>query len=155
VLTPKVPRGLPNGQKACQLMLQELDLDITLYRIGTSKLFFRAGVLAELEEQRDTKIRQVMVQFQSTARGFLQRKLARKRLYRAEATRIIQRNMKVYLQMCDSPWWSLFMKIKPLLGATASATEVKKRDEIIHKLEEKMQAELSERQKLEDERRRT
>ncbi|KAI5796266.1 P-loop containing nucleoside triphosphate hydrolase protein [Peziza echinospora] len=155
VLTPKMPKGYLDGQKACQLMLQQLDLDTALYRVGTTKVFFRAGVLAELEEQRETLVREIMTRFQSIARGYLQRRIARKKLYRAEATRIIQRNMQVYLRLCDSPWWNLYVKSKPLLGATASASEVKKRDEMIQKMEEKMQAEAAERQRIEEERRRT
>lgn len=155
VLTPVMPKGYMEGQRACQLMLQQLDLDKGFYRVGATKVFFRAGVLAELEEQRDTMVREIMIKFQSVARGFLQRRLARKRLYRAEATKIIQRNMRVYLRMQESPWWNLFVKMKPLLGATASASEVKKRDEMIQKMEEKLQAEGAEKQRLEEERRRT
>ncbi|KAF8463849.1 P-loop containing nucleoside triphosphate hydrolase protein [Kalaharituber pfeilii] len=154
VLTPQIPNGYMEGQRACQLMLQQLDLDTSLYRVGATKVFFRAGVLAELEEQRDNTVREIMIKFQSVARGFLQRRLARKRLYRAEATKIIQRNMKVYLRMTESPWWNLYVKMKPLLGATASASEVKKRDEMIQKMEEKIQTEAAERQRLEEERRR-
>lgn len=154
VLTPQMPRGYLDGQKACQLMLQQLDLDTALYRVGATKVFFRAGVLAELEEQRDTIVRDIITNFQSVARGFLQRRLARKKLYRAEATRIIQRNMRIYLRMTESPWWNLYIKMKPLLGATASASEVRKRDEMIQKMEEKMQAEAAEMQRLDEERRR-
>jgi len=153
VLTPKIPKGYVEGQKACQLMLQQLNLDSSFFRVGLTKVFFRAGVLAELEEQRDTLVRKIVTTFQSIARGYLQRKIASKRLYRAEATMIIQRNLQVYLDLCESPWWKLFMKMKPLLGATHSSSEVKKRDEMIQKMEAHMQAEAENRQKLEEERR--
>ncbi|KAI5843390.1 P-loop containing nucleoside triphosphate hydrolase protein [Morchella snyderi] len=155
VLTPKIPKGYLEGQRACQLMLQQLDLDTQLYRVGLTKVFFRAGVLAELEEKRDTLVREIITRFQSIARGYLQRRIARKRLYRAEATMIIQRNLQVYLDLCESPWWKLFMKMKPLLGASHSSNEVKKRDEMIQKMEALMQAEAENRQKLEEERRKT
>lgn len=153
VLTPRIPKGYLEGQKACQLMLQQLDLDTQLYRVGLTKVFFRAGVLAELEEQRDTLVREIVTRFQSVSRGYLQRRVVRKRLYRAEATMIIQRNLQVYLDLCESPWWKLFMKMKPLLGASHSSNEVKKRDEMIQKMEALMQTEAENRQKLEEERR--
>lgn len=153
VLTPRIPKGYLEGQRACQLMLQQLDLDTQLYRVGLTKVFFRAGVLAELEEKRDTLVREIVTRFQSIARGYLQRRVVRKRLYRAEATMIIQRNLQVYLDLCESPWWKLFMKMKPLLGASHSSSEVKKRDEMIQKMEVLMQTEAENRQKLEDERR--
>lgn len=154
VLCRNIPKGYIEGQAAAQLMLEKLDLDRALYRVGLTKVFFRAGVLAELEEQRDTLIREIMSRFQSVARGFVQRRSASKRLYRAEASRIIQRNFQVYLDLCNNPWWRLFVRMKPLLGATRTAGEVKKRDEMIQKLELKMQQENNDRQKLEDERRR-
>ena len=154
VLCRNMPKGYIDGQAAAQLMLERLDLDKALYRVGLTKVFFRAGVLAELEEQRDTLIRKILSRFQSLARGFLQRRSANKRLYRAEASRIIQRNFQVYLDLCNNPWWRLFVRMKPLLGATRTAGEVKKRDEMIQKLELKVQQENNDRQKLEEERRR-
>jgi myosin protein heavy chain len=149
-----MPKGYLDNQSATQMMLDKLGMDKTWYRVGLTKVFFRAGVLAELEEQRDRLIREIMTRFQSISRGFIQRRIANKRLYRAEATRIIQRNFHAYLDLKANPWWRLFMRMKPLLGETRTATEVKKRDEQIQKLESKMQKELADRQKLEEERRR-
>jgi myosin heavy chain 9/10/11/14 len=154
VLCHNMPRGYLEGQEAASIMLDRLGLDKAVYRVGLSKVFFRAGVLAELEEQRDTLIREIMSRFQSVARGFTQRRIAYKRLHRAEATRIIQRNFNVYLDLQANPWWRLFMKMKPLLGATRTAGEVKKRDEKIQQLESKVQQNVDDKQKLEEDRRR-
>ncbi|KAI1675420.1 myosin type ii heavy protein [Pyrenophora tritici-repentis] len=154
VLCRDLPKGYLEGQVAASMILEKLNLDRSLYRVGITKVFFRAGVLAELEDQRDALIRDIMIRFQSAARGFVQRRLAHKRLYRAEATRIIQRNFQVYLDLQSNPWWRLFARMKPMLGATRQAAEVKKRDEMIQQLEEKMQQEAAERQRVEDERRR-
>jgi myosin protein heavy chain len=153
VLCRNMPRGYLEGQAAATIMLEKLGLDRSLFRVGLTKVFFRAGVLAELEEQRDALIREIMSRFQSVARGFTQRRIANKRLYRAEATRIVQRNFQVYLDLCENPWWRLLVKMKPLLGATRTSGEVKKRDEMIQKLNEKMKHEASERQRLDEERR--
>ena len=154
VLCRNMPKGYLEGQSAAQIILEKLDLDKALYRVGLTKVFFRAGVLAELEEKRDTLIREIMSRFQSVARGFTQRRIAHKRLYRAEATRIIQHNFAIYIDLCNNPWWRLFVRMKPLLGATRTAGEVKKRDEMIHKLELKMQQENNDRMRLDEERRR-
>ena len=152
VLCRNMPKGYLEGQTAATIMLDKLQLDKALYRVGLTKVFFRAGVLAELEEQRDTLIREIMSRFQSLARGFTQRRIAHKRLYRAEATRIIQRNFHVYLDLAENPWWKLLVKMKPLLGATRTSNEVKKRDEMIQKLNEKMKLEAADRQRLDEER---
>jgi myosin protein heavy chain len=154
VLCKDLPKGYLEGQVAAKMILEKLNLDRAVYRVGLTKVFFRAGVLAELEDQRDKLIRDIMIQFQSAARGLVQRRIAHKRLYRAEATRIIQRNFQVYLDLQSNPWWRLFARMRPMLGATRQAAEVKKRDEMIHKLEEKMEQEAAEKHRVEDERRR-
>ncbi|KAL8673872.1 MAG: hypothetical protein Q9168_001692 [Polycauliona sp. 1 TL-2023] len=154
VLCRSMPRGTLEGQNAARIMLEKLDLDKSIYRVGLTKVFFRAGVLAELEERRDALIRDIVAKFQSISRGFTQRRIAQKRLYRAEATRIIQHNFRSYAELSSSPWWRLFVRLKPLLGATRTAGEVRKRDEMIQQLESKIQQENGGRQRLEDERRR-
>ena len=153
VLCRNMPKGYLEGQAAASLMLDKLSLDKSLFRVGLTKVFFRAGVLAGLEEQRDALIREIVSRFQSLARGFTQRRIAHKRLYRTEATRIVQRNFQVYLDLCEHPWWRLLVRMKPLLGATRTSGEVKKRDEIIVKLNERMKQEAVEKQKLDEERR--
>ncbi|KAJ2905666.1 myosin-11 [Zalerion maritima] len=153
VLCRDMPKGYVEGQAVASMMLDKLGLDKSLYRVGITKVFFRAGVLAELEEQRDALITEIMSRFQSVARGYIQRRIAYKRLYRAEATRIIQKNFHVYLDLCENPWWQLIVKMKPLLGATRTATEVKRRDEMIRQLSDKMKQEEEGREKLEEDRR--
>ena len=153
VLCRNMPKGYLEGQAAATIMLEKLCLDKSLFRVGLTKVFFRAGVLAELEEQRDALIREIISRFQSVARGFTQRRIAHKRLYRAEATRIIQHNFQIYLDLCQNPWWRLLVKMKPLLGATRISGEVKKRDQMILQLGEKMRQEAIERQRLDEERR--
>lgn len=154
VLCRDMPKGYIEGQEATRIILERLNLDLSYYRVGITKVFFRAGVLAELEEKRDNLIREIMSKFQSVARGFTQRRIAHKRLYRAEATRVIQRNFKAYLDLANNPWWRLFVHMRPLLGATRTAAEVKKREEIIQKLQATLEAEAAERLRIEDERRR-
>jgi myosin heavy chain 9/10/11/14 len=56
------------------VQIHALELDPNLYRVGQSKIFFRAGVLAHLEEERDYKITDLIVNFQAYCRGFLARR---------------------------------------------------------------------------------
>ncbi|KAJ5775657.1 uncharacterized protein N7511_000668 [Penicillium nucicola] len=155
VLCQHMPKGYLEGQSAARIMLEKLSMDRAWYRVGRTKVFFRAGVLADLEEKRDQLIRTIMSRFQSLARGFIQRRISNKRLYRAEATRIIQQNFHAYLELKGSPWWCMFSRMKPLLGDTRNAKEVKKRDDKIQELEAKMKQDMAGRQKLDEERRRT
>lgn len=154
VLCQHMPKAFLDGQAAAKLILEKLNLDPSWFRVGLTKVFFRAGVLAELEEQRDALIRDIMGRFQSVARGYVQRRIAQKKLYRAEAARIIHQNFQVYLEMQSNPWWRLFVRMRPLLGATRQSNEVKKREQEIKLLQEKMQREEEDRMRIEEDRRR-
>ena len=54
--------------------ISALELDRNLFRVGQSKVFFRAGVLGHLEEERDLKITDTIIRFQSASRGYLARR---------------------------------------------------------------------------------
>ena len=154
VLCTRMPRVPLDGQTAAKIILDQLQLEPSWYRIGLTKVFFRAGVLAELEEQREALIREIVCKFQSLSRGFVRRRAVNKTLYRAEAARIIHHNFQVYLELQANPWWRLFVRMRPLLGTTRQSNELKKRDEAIQKLHIQMQEDDKGRQKLEDDRKR-
>lgn len=132
LLTPNViPKGFMDGKKACEKMIQALELDQNLFRVGQSKIFFRAGVLAHLEEERDYKITDLIVNFQAFCRGFLARRNYQKRLQQLNAIRIIQRNCAAYLKLRNWQWWRLYTKVKPLLEVTKQEEKlVQKEDEL-------------------------
>jgi myosin heavy chain 9/10/11/14 len=132
LLTPNViPKGFMDGKKACEKMISALELDNNLFRVGQSKIFFRAGVLAHLEEERDYKITDLIVNFQAFCRGFLARRNYQKRLQQLNAIRIIQRNCAAYLKLRNWQWWRLYTKVKPLLEVTKQEEKlVQKEDEL-------------------------
>uniref|UniRef100_A0A3P8ZH23 Myosin, heavy chain 11a, smooth muscle n=1 Tax=Esox lucius TaxID=8010 RepID=A0A3P8ZH23_ESOLU len=131
-----IPKGFMDGKQACGLMIKHLDLDPNLYRIGQSKIFFRTGVLAQLEEERDLKITVVIIAFQSRARGFLARKAFAKRQQQLMAMKVIQRNCAAYLKLRNWQWWRLFTKVKPLLQVTRQEEEMSIKEEELQKAKE-------------------
>ncbi|XP_041959713.1 myosin-9-like isoform X1 [Alosa sapidissima] len=143
ILTPSaIPKGFMDGKQACVLMVKALELDPNLFRIGQSKVFFRAGVLAHLEEERDLKITDVIISFQAWCRGYVARKAFTKRQQQLTAMRVIQRNCSAYLKLKNWQWWRLFTKVKPLLQVTRQEEEMfAKEEELVKVKEMQLQAE--------------
>ncbi|XP_040002288.1 myosin-9-like isoform X3 [Xiphias gladius] len=143
ILTPNaIPKGFMDGKQACVLMIKALELDPNLYRIGQSKVFFRAGVLAHLEEERDMKITDVIISFQAWCRGYVARKAFAKRQQQLTAMKVIQRNCAAYLKLRNWQWWRLFTKVKPLLQVTRQEEEMlAKEEELVKVKERQLQAE--------------
>uniref|UniRef100_A0A9J7X629 Myosin, heavy chain 11b, smooth muscle n=2 Tax=Cyprinus carpio TaxID=7962 RepID=A0A9J7X629_CYPCA len=142
-----IPKGFMDGKQACTLMIKHLDLDPNLYRIGLSKIFFRTGVLAQLEEERDLKLTDIIIAFQAQARGFLGRKAFSKKQKQLTAMKVIQRNCAVYLTLRNWQWWRLFTKVKPLLQVTRQEEEMSQKEEELQQAKEiaqKSEAELKE-----------
>ncbi|CAG5897401.1 unnamed protein product [Menidia menidia] len=138
ILTPNaIPKGFMDGKQACVLMIRSLELDPNLYRIGQSKVFFRAGVLAHLEEERDMKITDIIISFQAWCRGYVARKAFAKRQQQLTAMKVIQRNCAAYLKLRNWQWWRLFTKVKPLLQVSRQEEEMQAKDDELTKVKEK------------------
>uniref|UniRef100_A0A8C5AUQ3 Myosin-10-like n=1 Tax=Gadus morhua TaxID=8049 RepID=A0A8C5AUQ3_GADMO len=151
ILTPNaIPKGFMDGKQACDQMIKVLELDANLYRIGQSKIFFRAGVLAHLEEERDLKITDIIIYFQAACRGYLARKAFSKKQQQLSALKVLQRNCAAYLKLKHWQWWRLFTKVKPLLQVSRQEEEMQAKDDELLKVKEKqgkVEEELVEMQK--------
>lgn len=137
VLVP-MPQGFVDGQKACQHILSGLKMDTNLYRVGLTKVFFKSGVLAELEEQRESCVRDVIVRFQAVARGCMTRRKFLKAQHRHEAALIIKQNLNVYSNLKNNKWWKLYVKMRPLLATSKDIVERRAKDAEVKRLEKKM-----------------
>ncbi|XP_031573966.1 myosin-10-like [Actinia tenebrosa] len=140
LLTPGViAKGFMDGRKACEKMLKFLEMDNNSYRIGQSKVFFRAGVLAHLEEERDIKLTEIITIFQAFCRGNIARKQYHRRVQQLSAIRVIQRNCLSYLKLRNWQWWRLFTKVKPLLNVTRQEEELTHKSDELRQVKEKVE----------------
>ncbi|PSN45224.1 Myosin-11 [Blattella germanica] len=133
---------IPNHEKRAGKidapLIHALELDPNLYRVGQSKIFFRAGVLAHLEEERDYKITDLIVNFQAFCRGYLARRNFHKRTQQLNAIRIIQRNCAAYLKLRNWQWWRLYTKVKPLLEVTKQEEKLTQKEDELKQVKEKL-----------------
>jgi myosin heavy subunit len=82
------------------------------------QVFFRAGVLGQMEEFRDERLSRIMSWMQAWARGFLTRKTFKRLQEQRLALTVVQRALRRYLKLRTWPWWKLWQKVKPLLNAS-------------------------------------
>ncbi|KAG0323583.1 hypothetical protein BGZ99_002716 [Dissophora globulifera] len=152
ILSPPgvIPSGYMDGRVAAQTLLEALQMDKSQYRVGTSKVFFRSGVLAEMEDIRDQKLSQIFAKCQAVCRGYLARRHLNQKIDRAKAIKIIQRNARVYVQLREWSWWKMYVRIKPLLNVTRVAEELRENQEKVRILAEKQEQETQARLKLEE-----
>jgi myosin heavy chain 6/7 len=120
ILAPNaVPKGFVDATKATGAILKEIALNEELYRLGNTKVFFKAGTLGQLEELRDNAVSKILTMLQSHIRLYIMKKEYKRMLDQRLALSVLQRNIKKYLSLRNWPWWKLYAKIKPLLNSAA------------------------------------
>jgi len=149
ILNAKACTEIDNDQKAASTTMDSVGLDPEKYRTGNTKVFFRAGVLGELEEIRDDRLGRIISMIQAFMRGRISR-LQFKRLQEQRVSLIVvQRNLRKYLRLRNWPWYKLWMKVKPLLNVTRVEDEILKLEERATKAVEDLDKELTIRKTLE------
>ncbi|XP_071431264.1 unconventional myosin-XVIIIa isoform X5 [Pithys albifrons albifrons] len=135
-------------KRAVEELLESLDLEKSSYHMGLSRVFFRAGSLAKLEEQRDTQTSRNITLFQAACRGFLARQHFKKRKIQDLAIRCVQKNIKKNKGVKDWPWWKLFTTVRPLIEVQLTEDQIRGKDEEIQQLKSKLEKVEKERNEL-------
>ncbi|XP_043950054.1 myosin heavy chain, muscle isoform X27 [Drosophila biarmipes] len=149
IMCPKQLKGVDKDKKATEIIIKFIDLPEDQYRLGNTKVFFRAGVLGQMEEFRDERLGKIMSWMQAWARGYLARKGFKKLQEQRVALKVVQRNLRKYLQLRTWPWYKLWQKVKPLLNVSRIEDEIARLEEKAKKAEELHAAEVKVRKELE------
>ncbi|XP_064546701.1 myosin heavy chain, muscle isoform X9 [Drosophila montana] len=149
ILNPRGIKDLDDPKKASKVLIESTELNEDLYRLGHTKVFFRAGVLGQMEEFRDERLGKIMSWMQAWARGYLSRRGFKKLQEQRVALKVVQRNLRKYLQLRTWPWYKLWQKIKPLLNVSRIEDEIARLEEKAKKAEELHAAEVKVRKELE------
>merc|ERR1719173_48797 len=99
-----------NDKAAGQAVMDIVKLDKEKFRLGHTKVFFRAGIGGWMEEQRENKIGTVLAWLQAGARG----KAARMQ-FKKLALYACQRAIRSYMMAKTWLWLQLWLSIKPHL----------------------------------------
>uniref|UniRef100_A0A673XKU7 Myosin XVIIIAa n=1 Tax=Salmo trutta TaxID=8032 RepID=A0A673XKU7_SALTR len=154
VLAPHLTKNLGRNyivtdeKKAVEELLESLDLEKNSYHMGLSRLFFRSGTLAKLEEQRDEQTRRNITLFQAACSGYLARQAFKKRETHDLAIRCIQKNITKNKGVKGWAWWKLFTTVRPLIEAQLTEEQIRGKDEEIQHLKGKLEKTEKERNEV-------
>uniref|UniRef100_A0A665X306 Myosin-7 n=1 Tax=Echeneis naucrates TaxID=173247 RepID=A0A665X306_ECHNA len=149
------PNAIPEGQfidnkKAAEKLLGSLDIDHNQYKLGHTKVFFKAGLLGQLEEMRDDRLALIITGIQARSRGILARIEFQKIVERRDALLVIQWNIRAFMGVKNWPWMKMFFKIKPLLKSAETEKEMANMKEEFTKLKEAYAKSEARRKELEE-----
>merc|ERR1712215_598225 len=122
ILAAKLVAKAKNDKAAAGAVLDiAVKLDKEKFRLGHTKVFFRAGILGYMEEVREDKIGSVLAWLQSGARGKASRMQFKKLQDQKLALYCCQRTIRNYYIGKTWLWWQLWLAIKPNLKCTKFA----------------------------------
>jgi myosin heavy chain 6/7 len=118
ILAAKAVAKAKNDKGAAGAVMEMIQLDKEKFRLGHTKVFFRAGILGFMEEVREDKIGSVLSWLQAGARGKASRMQFKKLQDQKLALYCCQRTMRNYYIGKTWMWWQLWNDIKPNLKCT-------------------------------------
>jgi myosin heavy chain 6/7 len=110
-----------NDKNAAKAVLDVVKLEAEKFRLGHTKVFFRAGILGYMEEVREDRIGAVLAWMQSSARGKASRLVFKKMQDQKLSLYCLQRTIRGYYIGKTWLWWNLWLSIKPNLKCTKFA----------------------------------
>lgn len=141
-------------KKCADAMLKRLVKNNALteenFRIGETKVFFKAGVLASLEDIRDEALKIILTKLQSQVRWYLGLTDTKRRIQQKAGLTVVQRNVRAWCSLRTWDWFKLYTKVRPMLKEGKLAEEFEQLQTKIKSLEETLQKEESLRKSLDE-----
>ena len=97
-------------------LMDKINFQREKYRLGHTKVFFRAGALAALEEARDDIVLKLVRWVQGQCFGMLKRRVYQKKADQRQLMKVIQNNFRKYMTLRNWGWFIIIQKTKPLIG---------------------------------------
>merc|ERR1719411_1262530 len=118
IIAAKAVAKAKNDKAAAGAVMDVIKLDKEKFRLGHTKVFFRAGIAGYMEEQREDKIGSVLSWLQSGARGKASRMQFKKLQDQKLALYACQRSIRNMMIAKTWLWMQIWLAIKPNLKCT-------------------------------------
>merc|ERR1712066_793116 len=149
ILAAKEVAKAKKDKDAAKAVLEKISLETEKYRLGHTKVFFRAGILGYMEEVREDRIGQILSYLQAQARGKASRLVFKKMQDQKLALYCLQRTIRNYYIGKTWLWWQLWLAVKPNLKCTKFAQYKAEYEEKIAIAEAHIGKALTDREKVE------
>merc|ERR1712198_513590 len=136
---------------AAKVILESIEAVNDRWRLGHTKVFFRAGTVGMIEEVRDECIKAILNYIQALCRGYLGRKQYKIEMFKKSMIPVMQRNFKKYLFFRDWTWFYLLNATKRFIGQEDVEAVIAKLEEEAAIACSAYDKEVSERDRLNEE----
>merc|ERR1711872_519502 len=118
-----------DNKVATYALMDKIGFDRARYRLGHTLVFFRAGALAFLEENRDDIVLDLVRKFQGEVRRKIRGNAYAKRRDQRELIKVCQRQLRQYMQLRSWGWFVVIQKTRPMIGQPNPQEELRQLEE--------------------------
>merc|ERR1712088_330803 len=151
ILGAKEIASSDDNKVAVRALMDKIGFPTEKYQLGHTKVFFRAGALAFLEELRDGIVLKLVRWMQGQCYGVIRRKVYNVKNDQRELMKVIQRNFRQYQEMREWGWFIIIQKTRPLIGALNMETVLRQLAEKADATYGAYQEQLSTKARLQEE----
>merc|ERR1719384_845111 len=105
-----------DNKVATYALMDKINFPRERYRLGHTLVFFRAGALAKLEEDRDELVLKWLRMLQGETYKRIRGAVWEKKRNQRELLVVCQRNFRKYMALRDWGWFVIIQKTRPLIG---------------------------------------
>merc|ERR1712025_1503015 len=116
ILGAKEIASSSDNKVSVRALMEKIQFPVEKYQLGHTKVFFRAGALAGLEEVRDAIVLKLVRFLQGQCYGYIRRKVYSVKHDQRELMKVIQRNFRKFQSMREWGWFIIIQKTRPLIG---------------------------------------
>merc|ERR1711956_137731 len=116
ILGAKEIASSSDNKVSVRALMEKIAFPTEKFQLGHTKVFFRAGALAYLEELRDGIVLKLVRWMQGQCYGLIRRKVYNNKNDQRELMKVIQRNFRKFAGLRDWGWFIIIQKTRPLIG---------------------------------------
>merc|ERR1719412_3540810 len=140
-----------DNKVATYALMDKINFPRERYRLGHTLVFFRAGALAKLEEDRDELVLKWLRMLQGATYKRIRGAVWEKKRNQRELLVVCQRNFRKYMALRDWGWFVIIQRTRPLIGMPNPEEELRILEEKANAVYSKYQEALDVTAQLEGE----
>merc|ERR1712051_657910 len=140
-----------DNKTATYALMDKIEFSRDRFRLGHTKVFFRAGALAGLEEARDNIVLKLVRFMQGQCYKHIKGQVFQKKYDQRELMKVVQRNFRKYQVLRNWGWFIIIQKTRPMIGQPNPEEELRHLEEAADATWGKYNEQIETKKRLEQE----
>ena len=150
------PNIVPDGDVAdakkisSKLMKSLTSIGVEQYKFGHTKMFFKAGIVGQMEDLRDERVAAILTAIQCEMRYQLAQRNYQHAIKRRDALEVLQNNIRAFSYLKEWEWMKIIFKIKPLISQAEDQKALQNLEKAYEEVKANLEKEVKRRKELEE-----